>query len=297
MAINRLINKVFPWWVWSVMVVQSGGRRLWVTHSSCCQACWFSVVIIKARIPLLTFTKRRPALTRSQINLHLFSSTPLILNNGNEDWLLSLWHLHTQEMQNQLHIPESTKTNIWKHNVRAPVLTRSRLHLVLKCWFTSRWSPLPAPACLSAQNMKWKLNTVNLQCEEEGSARVGSVASNRLCFLPCKRLMCAECSDTDECKEFAVKSLQPFWETRLETGCVELAPRPPEHTSAHMRCHKCLHMHTCQGTRPSEEGSYIKLVRLVQTSGMLFICFGSEVAALMMWWESSCRPALPCARH
>lgn len=72
----------------------------------------------------------------------------------------------------------------------------------------------PALACMSVclpvQNMKWKLNTVNLQCGEEGSGRVGSVASNRLCFLPCKRLMCAERSDTDECKEFAVKTLRPF---------------------------------------------------------------------------------------
>lgn len=51
---------------------------------------------------------------------------------------------------------------------------------------------------------------MNLQREEEGSGRVGSVASNRLCFLPCKRLMCAERSDTDECKEFAVKTLRPF---------------------------------------------------------------------------------------
>lgn len=70
-----------------------------------------------------------------------------------------------------------------------------------------------SPACPSAcllQNMKWKLNTANLQCGEEGSGRVGSVASNRLCFLPCKRLMCAERSDTDECKEFAVKTLWPF---------------------------------------------------------------------------------------
>lgn len=66
------------------------------------------------------------------------------------------------------------------------------------------------PVCLPVQNMKWKLNTVNLQREEEGSGRVGSVASNRLCFLPCKRLMCAERSDTDECKEFAVKTLRPF---------------------------------------------------------------------------------------
>lgn len=47
--------------------------------------CWFSVAIIKACIPLLTFTKSQLAMTRSQINLHLFSSTPLILNNGNED--------------------------------------------------------------------------------------------------------------------------------------------------------------------------------------------------------------------
>lgn len=66
------------------------------------------------------------------------------------------------------------------------------------------------PVCLPVQNMKWKLNTVNLQREEEGSGRVGSVASNRLCFLPCKRLMCAERSDTDECKEFAVKTLRPL---------------------------------------------------------------------------------------
>lgn len=46
--------------------------------------------------------------------------------------------------------------------------------------------------------------------EDEGCGRVGSVASNRLCFLPCKRLMCAERSDTDECKVFAVKTLRPF---------------------------------------------------------------------------------------
>lgn len=73
-------------------------------------------------------------------------------------------------------------------------------------------SPACLPVCSPVRNMKWKLNTVNLQREEEeeGSGRVGSVASNRLCFLPCKRLMCAERSDTDECKEFAVRTLRPF---------------------------------------------------------------------------------------
>lgn len=47
-------------------------------------------------------------------------------------------------------------------------------------------APPPAAACL-LQNMKWKLNIVYLWRGGGGPGGVGSVASNRLCFLPCKR--------------------------------------------------------------------------------------------------------------
>lgn len=41
--------------------------------------------------------------------------------------------------------------------------------------------------------------------------------------------MVAESSDTDECKEFAVKTLRPFWETWQGTGSVEPCHTPPPH--------------------------------------------------------------------
>lgn len=49
---------------------------------------------------------------------------------------------------------------------------------------------------------------------------MGSVASNRLCFLPCKRLMCVGRSDTEECTEFAARALLPFGTPWLEMVCV-----------------------------------------------------------------------------
>ncbi|KAF3696173.1 Homeobox protein cut-like 2 Homeobox protein cux-2 [Channa argus] len=79
---------------------------------------------------------------------------------------------------------------------------------------------------LGRKNMKWKLNTVNLECREEGSGRVGSVASNRLCFLPCKRLMCAECSDTDE----SGKTLE-HWLLYMVLSIVKPPCRPSKSTS------------------------------------------------------------------
>lgn len=94
---------------------------------------------------------------------------------------------------------------------------------------------------------------------------MGSVASNRLCFLPCKRLMCAERPDTDECKEFAVKTLRPFGETWLATGGLEPAPRPPTRALTH-----------AHASRPT---AACKALRPARTWGILFICFGSEMAA------------------
>lgn len=52
--------------------------------------------------------------------------------------------------------------------------------------------------------------------------------------------------------------------------------------SVHIRTHsvhKCLHMHMCQSPQPSKDIRYFKPLRLPQTPGILFICFGWENAS------------------
>ncbi len=76
-----------------------------------------------------------------------------------------------------------------------------------KQWFPSMWSVFPG---VPAQNMRWESNVWSAAVWREGFRHVGSVASNRLCFLPCKRLMCVGRSDTEECTEFAARALLAF---------------------------------------------------------------------------------------
>ena len=146
------------------------------------------------------------------------------------------------------------------------------------------------PACLPVRNMKWKLNTVNLQCGEEASGRVGSVASNRLCFLSCKRLMCAECSDTDECKGIFWKDftalLRDVAGERLSLPAADVHPHTHTHTHTHRgahtqgphintQAHKCIHSHT--NTPPP---SLLRSSSIKPLEPRCFRCFWADMASL-----------------